>query len=120
MDEPLGKVTIAPNVLATIVRQTALEQRGVRRLSPIPPRVRPRVGVASATEAGLYVIHTDQGAQVEVHVAAEHGVNLLHLGEALQCAIVRAIEEMLGLEVAAVDVYIDEVDLETLPASHDH
>lgn len=120
MEEPLGKVTIAPTVLSTIVRQTALEQRGVCRLVPLPPRVRGRVGAASAVEDGLFVMYSDQGVHVELHVAAEHGINLLQLGESLQASIVRAIEDMLGLGVAAVDVYIDDVELTTLPSGQDH
>ena len=37
MCEALGKVTIAPSVLTTIVRLAALEQRGVHALAPFPP-----------------------------------------------------------------------------------
>jgi uncharacterized alkaline shock family protein YloU len=36
---------------------------------------------------------------------------MLKLGEALQNNITRAIEEMVGLPVAAVDVHIDDVAL---------
>jgi uncharacterized alkaline shock family protein YloU len=119
MDEPLGEVTIAPNVLTTIVRQTTLEQRGVTRLVPIPPKVRGRVGSARAAEDGVLVAVTAQGVRAEVHLAAENGINLLRLGETLQASITRAIEEMVGMTVASVDVYIDDVTLAILPPTQD-
>jgi uncharacterized alkaline shock family protein YloU len=119
MDQPLGKVTIAPNVLTTIVHQTTLEQPGVSRLVPVPPKVRGWLGSASAVEDGISVQVVEQGVRVEVHVAAENGSNLLKLGEAIQDSIVRAIEEMVGMSVAAVDVFIDDVVLPSLPIAED-
>jgi uncharacterized alkaline shock family protein YloU len=119
MDEPLGEVTIAPNVLTTIVRQTSLEQRGVTRLTAIPPKMRGRVGTVRAADDGVFVAVTEQGVRVEVHLAAENGINLLKLGETLQASITRAIEEMVCMTVASVDVYIDDVTLAILPPTQD-
>lgn len=119
MDEPLGKVTIAPNVLTTIVHQTTLDQPGVSRLVPAPPKVRGWFGQANAADDGIFVEVTEQGVRVEVHVAAENGINLLKLGETIQDSIFRAIEEMVGMTVAAVDVHIDDVVLPALPIAED-
>jgi uncharacterized alkaline shock family protein YloU len=119
MDELLGEVTIAPNVLTTIVRQTTLEQRGVTRLTAIPPKMRGRIGSVRAADDGVFVALTEQGVRVEVHLAAENGVNLLKLGETLQASITRAIEEMVCMTVASVDVYIDDVTLAILPPTQD-
>jgi uncharacterized alkaline shock family protein YloU len=119
MDELLGKVTIAPNVLSTIVHQTTLEQPGVSRLVPVPPKVRGWMGPASAAEDGILVSVADQSVRVEVHIAAEAGVNLLKLGEALQDSIIRTVEEMVGMTIASVDVFIDDVVLASLPVTQD-
>ncbi len=54
-----------------------------------------------------------------MHLAAENGVNLLKLGETLQASITRAIEEMVCMTVASVDVYIDDVTLAILPPTQD-
>ena len=108
MDEVQGKVTIAPSVLTTIVRQTALEQSGVQ-----PPGAVPTEGARSAaggaTEEGIFVAVTEPGVQVELHVVADAQSNMLKLGAALQAEITRALEEMVGMPVVAVDVYIDDV-----------
>jgi uncharacterized alkaline shock family protein YloU len=110
MYEAPGKVTIAPTVLTTIVRLTALEERGVRRLAPVPPKVRGLLAGAAAEE-GIFVAVTDAGVHVEMHIIAESGNNLLKLAENLQVSIKRSIEEMAGMSVASVDVYIDDVVL---------
>jgi uncharacterized alkaline shock family protein YloU len=110
MDDMRGKVTIAPQVLTTIVRMTALEQRGVRRLASVPPKVRGLLA-GNAAEEGIFIEVTDSGVQVQLHVVAEADSNMLRLGEALQAGVTRAIEEMVGMHVLSVDVHIDDVVL---------
>jgi uncharacterized alkaline shock family protein YloU len=105
-----GRVTIAPGVLTTIVRLTALEQRGVSRLAQAAPRVRGLL-TGGAVDEGVFVQVSDQGVYVELHVIAKSGVNLLKLGETLQAVITRAVEEMVGMTVRAVDVHIEDVAL---------
>ena len=112
MYEAPGKVTIAPTVLTTIVRLATLEQRGVKKLAPVPPHVR-GIFAGAATEEGIFVEVTDEGVQIEVHIVADTKANMLKLGEALQNSITRSIEEMVGMHVASVDVHIDDVMLET-------
>ena len=110
MDEVQGKVTIAPQVLSAIVRQTTLDQSGVRRLAPVPPKVRGLLAGGTAEE-GIFITVTEQGVRAEVHVVADAQANMLKLGQTLQADITRAIEEMVGMPVAAIDVYIDDVAL---------
>jgi uncharacterized alkaline shock family protein YloU len=110
MDDVEGKVTVAPNVLTAIVKQTAVEQRGVHHLAPLPQKMRGLLAGA-ASEEGIFIAITEEGVRVELHVVAESATNMLKLGSALQNSIVRAMEEMVGMRVAAVDVYIDDVAL---------
>jgi uncharacterized alkaline shock family protein YloU len=109
-DVAQGRVTVAPSVLTTIVRLTALEQEGVHRLAPVP---RPMRGLLTGSRAdeGILLGVSDEGASLELHVVAEANTNMLKLGETLQTEITRAIEEMVGLRVKSVDVYIDDVFL---------
>lgn len=115
MDELQGKVTIAPTVLTTIVRQTTQEESGVNRLAPLPAKMR---GLRSggATEEGVLVAVTEQGVQVEVHVVADPQSNMLKLGEALQASITRAIQDMVGMSVVSVNVFIDDVAVQQVTA----
>jgi uncharacterized alkaline shock family protein YloU len=110
MDELQGKVTVAPSVLTSIVRLTALEQAGVHRLAPVP---RPMRGLLTGSRAdeGILLGIGDDGVSLELHVVAEANTNMLKLGDTLQAEVTRAIEEMVGLPVKSVDVYIDDVYL---------
>jgi uncharacterized alkaline shock family protein YloU len=111
MNRPLGKVTIAPEVLVTIARLTALKTPGVARLdSGIKDGVS-RVFNRGAANGGVKVEVDDDSVLVELHVIAEHDVNMLMLGERLQTAITRAISEMVGMAVADVNVFIHDVVL---------
>ncbi len=103
-----GRVTIAPQVLTTIVRQTALSTEGVLRLSGRVPR-RSRFGGRRAVAPGIEVIIGDGEVQVVVHIIADPGANMLHLAETLQTEIARAIEHIVELQVAGVNVTIDNV-----------
>lgn len=107
-EEVLGKVTIAPSVLTTIVRQTALEQSGVARLAPAPPKMRGLLA-GNAFDEGILVMVNEQGVQVELHVIAATNSNLLKVGESLQNEVTRALEVMVGMPVVSVDVFIDDI-----------
>ena len=111
MDEALGTVTVAPNVLTTIVRLVTQEQSGVKRLAPAPMQMRNWRASSHSASDGVLVVATDAGVRVQVHIIAENGINLLKLGETVQTSIVRAIEDLAGMTVANVDVYIDDVVL---------
>jgi uncharacterized alkaline shock family protein YloU len=110
--EAPGKVTIHPTVLTTIIRLAALEQRGVRKLSSVAPNVRGLLA-GGAAEEGIFVGVGPDGVQVEIHLVADADANLLKLGETLQTGITRAIEEMVGMHVASVNVHIDDVVIST-------
>ena len=69
-----------------------------------------------AIEEGVLVAVTEQGVQVEVHVVADPQSNMLKLGATLQASITRAIEEMVGMQVVSVDVFIDDVAVESAKA----
>lgn len=112
MEELQGKVTIAPPVLTTIVRQTTLDHRSVKRLAALPAKMR-GLRAGSALEEGILIALTDEGVHVEVHVIADAGANMLKLGGDLQTSITRALEEMVGISVVAVDIHIDDVVLAT-------
>ena len=110
MEEVDGKVTIAPSVLTTIVRMTALENRGVHKLATHHAPVRGlRSGTAS--DDGVIAALTPDGVKVELHIIATSDANLLKLGEALQADVRRAIEHMVGMPVQSVDVHIEGVIL---------
>lgn len=109
MDETIGKVTIAPEVLTTIVRQTALSQPGVVRLSGRTPNGMSRLWGRVAVSEGLRIAIGEGTIAIDLYLVAKADENLLRLGQALQSEITRAINHMVGLEVSAVNVHIEDV-----------
>jgi uncharacterized alkaline shock family protein YloU len=67
----------------------------------------------SKADEGIMLGIGDEGVSLELHVVAEANANMLKLGDTLQTEITRAIEEMVGLPVKTVDIYIDDVFLPT-------
>ncbi|MGD2178628.1 MAG: Asp23/Gls24 family envelope stress response protein [Anaerolineae bacterium] len=99
----LGKITIAPEVLVTTARLTALAVPGVSRL--VSP---PGVGRLLAHE-GVKVETVDGKVCVKVYVVTEPDVNMLAIGRKIRSEITRALQNMVGVEVGAVDVHIEDV-----------
>ena len=104
----VGRVTIAPIVLTTIVRQTALGVDGVQSLASRPPK-RSRIPGRRAVDAGIEVTVSDGKVHVVLHINADPGANMFRLAETLQKEVASAIERIVGMEVIGVDVRIDNV-----------
>lgn len=111
MEENLGKVTIAPNVLVTIVQKTAGATQGVDRLSDNVPGVKRFLGLETA-DRGVQVGVADSKVSVDVYLVARRGINLLQMGRELQQEITRAIEDIVGMSVQEVNVHIEDVATE--------
>lgn len=106
MSESFGKVTIAPKVLVNIARLTTLAMPGVAYICSTGIR-----SLFGGRENGGIDIEIEDGqVTVDVRIAVEHGVNILQLSRTLQSKIARAIQNMVGMEVAAVNVYIAKVE----------
>ena len=98
-----GKITIAPDVLATVARLTTLAIPGVARMVS-PPGVRRLLGLN-----GVKIDVEADRVRVELHVVAEPGVSMLKLGRQVQAEVTRAIQDLVGMSAEAVDVFIEDV-----------
>lgn len=110
---PFGTVTIAPDVLSTIVSLTAQEVPGVARLGNVPgqQRVGTMLGSGAANASGVAVRVVEDAVVADCYVIAEADQNLLQLAERVQAAISEALNEMVGMPVRAVNVYVQDVEL---------
>lgn len=111
MEQHLGKVTIAPNVLVTIVQKTAGSVPGVAALYETVPSMKRLLGFQTVGQ-GVEVRVVDDQVAVDVYLVAERGVDLLQMGRDLQSEITRAIEDIVGKAVREVNVHIEDVVLE--------
>lgn len=105
MDETTGKTTIAPSVLHTIAKLTTLATPGVSRLSN-------REGLSNTPEDGIKVSVQGEKIEVEIHIIPGSEGNVRLVAQEVQKRVTRAITEMVGMEVARIDVHVTDIDLE--------
>lgn len=112
--EKIGTISIAPEVLRTIVRLTTLATPGVARLGGGWLADAGRLLGKPGSSSGVDIIVQDDAVTVELHLMAERGANMLKLGQTLQAEITRAIQDITGMEVHAVNVHIQDVEVSFL------
>lgn len=106
-----GKTTIAPDVLLTIARLSALGVTGVAHMSPVPG------GVNQLFKRGSEGVEIDlQGhtLAVDLYLVVHPDTNVRTVGRAVQTEVTRAIKEMVGMEVRCVNVHIENIAAHTL------
>ena len=111
MDENLGKVTIAPNVLVTIVQKTTVSQPGVAQLCDNVPGVKRLLGLHTVGK-GVEVNVGDNRVAVDVYLIARRDTDLLQMGRNLQKQIVQAIQRIVGMEVLEINIHIEDIATE--------
>ena len=102
-----GKTTVAHDVLLTIARLSAVQTPGVARTSPLPDGV-DRI-FKRGIDDGVRVEVRDQSVLVDLYLVLQPGRNLREVGRSVQSAVRRAIEEMVGMDVLAVNVHVEDI-----------
>ena len=95
LDGPLGRIELPGATLAALVATAAEQVEGARVR-------RPRRGLDVSVEDGT--------ARIELELAAPYGSVLPGLARSVQTSVAAAVTQATGLEVAAVDVSIEELD----------
>lgn len=99
-----GVVTVKPEVLETIASLTSVQVPGVVRLAE--KELDRFLGISGK---GVEVEVREGRVTVNLHLIAEPNRSLLRLGQSVQYEVTRAIQEMIGMPVEAVNVYIEDV-----------
>jgi uncharacterized alkaline shock family protein YloU len=111
-NRPPGKTTVATNVLLTIARLTTLQVSGVSRMYATPGRVN-RIFHKGDYGEGVYVRIEDDRIFADIHVVLEQDVNLREVSRNIQQNVKRSFSEMVGMEVARINVHIENIDYAT-------
>ncbi len=109
MEEELGKVTIAPQVLLTIARLSTLATPGVAAMSSTFAGSVGRLLRRERLDEGIKIQVEDDIVYVDLYIIVEPNVNLLELGRQIQHDVARAINDMLGMHVGEVNIHIQDV-----------
>jgi len=108
MEENIGTVTVAPEVLLALIRLTAIATPGVAHLSTENPDGVHRLFSGKASE-GIQLQIEDHTVWIDLFVVAEPDAQMLLLGQTLQREISRAIQDVVGMPVKEINVHIDDV-----------
>jgi len=113
-DTNQGKTTVAPDVLVTIARMSALSVPGVRRMAQVSG------GVNRLFKRGV-----DDGVRIEVedntivaslYLVLKKDVNIREVSRNVQGQVARALQEMVGMDVGEVEIHIEDIDYEETEA----
>jgi len=106
--ESLGRIEVAPEVLVTIARVAVLEVDGVSRMAPPGERGRP---FRRGTSNDGIVLHMseDNKLHFDVYVMMDPHVDIMETSRSLQTAVVEAMNKMVGIDVAAVNIHVEDV-----------
>ena len=111
MEEKLGKVIIAPGVLVTIARLTALSVSGVVRMSSGWTDSMGRLLRRRGPGDGVRIEVEDNTVSVDLYIVVEQDVDMLKLSQEIQTEVSRAIHDMVGMEVKEVNIHIQDVEI---------
>src|SRR5512142_2131512 len=112
---PPGKTTIAPEVLITIARLTALSIPGVSRLSTAPSDVNQFFKRGFNVNEGVRIEVENDSVYADLYVIMHQDVNVRDVSHNIQAQVARAISEMVGMEVGKVNVHVEDIDYSSQP-----
>ena len=108
MTEATGSVIVASNVLVRLVSMAIHELPGVARLGTAPRARSSLRGGSSGKGVALWV--GAEGVSINCYVIALADTNLLELGITIQATVAAVIQELAGMAVREVNVYIQDVE----------
>jgi uncharacterized alkaline shock family protein YloU len=110
MDKNQGRVTIAPGVLVTIARLATQSIEGVAQMChQIGPSNLDRMLGRVSGGGGVQIAVVDDAVRVDLYIIIEPDVNMRGVSMHIQEAVTRAIQDMVGMQVSAVNIHILDV-----------
>ncbi len=110
MNENLGCVRIAPNVIATIASLTAAAVPGVARMSDgFADDFNRWIGRDPST-SGVKLMLKDSEIFLDLFFSVRHGYSMLEVGQRVQNEVSNSLRQMVGMPVAEVNVFIQAVE----------
>ena len=106
--QPTGVVRVARPVLTTIMRSTALQIPGVVRMAHTSDQWTRLLG-RDVPQQGINLTIKDNTVSADLYLIVESGSNIVEVGTAVQEDVANAIENMIGMQVQNVNVYIQDV-----------
>ena len=104
----LDKTTIAPDVLVTIARLSALSVLGVSRMAGVKGGVNRLF--KRGDHDGVRIEVEDNLAYVSLYLVLKKDVNLREVSRNVQEHVARALQDMVGMEIGSIEVHVENID----------
>ena len=104
---PPGKTTVAPEVLVEIAKRAALKVKGVNAMAPIAGGVNKlfRHGIVD----GVRINIENDIVNADLYIILDSDINIRDTSRTVQQKVTRAITEMVGMDVKAVNIHIENI-----------
>ncbi len=109
-----GKTTVAPDVLVTIARMSALSVNGVSRMAQVTGGVN-RLFRRGAHD-GVRIEVEDNVIVASLYLILKKDVNIREVSRNVQQQVARALHEMVGMEVGEVEIHIEDIEYDETEA----
>jgi len=106
--QSIGVVRVTRQVLSTIVINTALQIPGVVRIAQASDQWSRLLG-RQMLRQGVKLTVKDNTVTIDLYIVVRAGSNIVEVGTSLQEEIASALENMTGMQVREVNVYIQDV-----------
>lgn len=106
--ESIGRIEVAPEVLATIAHYAALRVEGVSKMASIPADAA-RLFRRATKHNGVLLNLVDNKVTFDIFVIMNPHVNIMETSQKLQTAVAEAIDTMVGIPVQAINVHVEDV-----------
>jgi uncharacterized alkaline shock family protein YloU len=113
-DSNQGKITVAPDVLVTIARMAALSVDGVSKMALVTGGVN-RLFKRGISD-GVRIEVEDNVIVASLYLILKKDVNVREVSRQVQQQVARALQEMVGMDVAEIEIHIEDIDYEEIEA----
>ncbi len=110
VDEDFCTIRISPGVLATIAGLTTVTVPGVLRTGGAVGGMSRLVGRDHNPTRGVKVRIKDEQVYLDIHVVVEQGADLVRVGSQIQRDVAEAIDKMVGVPLAEINVYVQNME----------
>ncbi len=108
--ESIGRIEVAPEVLATIAEYATLRIDGISKLGTVPSESGRLFRRSSGIHHnGVALNYSENGAHFDIYVIMKPQVNIMETSRKIQKAIMEAVDMMVGIEVNAVNIHVEDV-----------
>lgn len=105
-----GKTTVAPDVLVTIARLSALSVPGVSRMANVTGGVNKLF--KRGVHDGVRMEVKDNTVFANLYLILKKDVNIREVSREVQSQVARALQEMVSMDIGEIEIHIEDIDYE--------